>query len=216
MTDIELQHQVARELEWDPRVAASRVGVTAHSGVVTLNGEVGTYLERLAAERATKRVHGVRAVANDLVVTLAKDGQRSDADIALAAVQMLDWTAAVPKGAVKVTVTKGNLRLEGQVGYHFQREAAQRVADHLLGVQSITNMITISPPVVVADIKRRIADAFKRSATVDSRNVQVETAGGTVTLTGKVHSWSEREDAELAAWSAPGVTAVEDRLAVTP
>lgn len=214
MTDLELKHQVERELEWEPRVDATRVGVTVQKGAVMLAGEVGTYLERLAAERAVKRLAGVRAVANDLTVTLAKDGQRTDGDIAQTAVQMLDWNASVPKGAVKVTVSNGSVRLEGTVPYYYQRAAAQRVVEHVIGVKVVTNMIAIQPSVPVTDLKSRIAAAFERSAMVDARNVQIHTTGGRVELTGKVRSWSERRAAEEAVWSAPGVTAVEDHLAV--
>lgn len=214
ISDLQLQHQVAQELEWEPGVDAARVGVTARDGVITLTGTVRTYLEKLAAERAAKRVFGVRGIANDVGVALAHDGKRSDSDIARAAVQALDWNAAIPRSAVHVTVIEGHVRLEGSVPYYYQRLSAEGSVDHLLGVKDVTNLIAIKPAATVTDLTSRIQAAFERSADIDAHRVKVAANGGAVTLTGQVRSWAERNAAERAAWAAPGVTEVRDDLAV--
>jgi osmotically-inducible protein OsmY len=213
-TDRELQEQVLSALEWEPGIDAAHIGVTADSGVVTLQGVVTTDLQKVAAERTTRRVLGVRAIANDLTVKPTSSTSRSDGDIAKAVMNALRWDSAVPADAVKATVDDGVVTLTGQVAWQFQRLAAEGALRHLYGVKGVSNAITVRPHVAVRDVKAEIEAAFKRSAELDARNVHVEARGGAVILTGKVHSSFEREEAERAAWAAPGVTKVEDRLLV--
>jgi len=213
--DRELQDHILSALEWEPGVDAAHIGVTVDSGVVTLQGEVRTYFEKLDAERTARRVYGVRAVANDLIVKPTLAMTRSDGEIAKAVANALDWDSVIPKGAVKATVEHGFVTLTGEVTWQFQRLAAESALRHLFGVKGVTNAITVKPNVEVSDVKAKIEAAFKRSAEIDARNVRVEARDGGVILTGKVHSLFERDEAERAAWAAPGVRKVEDRLQVT-
>jgi VCBS repeat-containing protein len=212
--DRELQDQVLSALEWEPSVDAAKIGVTVDSGVVTLHGDVTAYYQKLVAERTARHVFGVKAVANELTVKPTGALSRTDADIAKAIVHALDWDAAVPKTAVKATVDHGHVTLTGEVTWQFQRQAAEAALHHLYGVKSVFNSVTVKPHVATADIKAKIEAAFKRSAEVDARHVKVEARDGAVILTGDVHSLFERDEAERAAWSAPGVIKVEDYLQV--
>jgi osmotically-inducible protein OsmY len=212
----ELQERVLQALEFEPSVDAAKIGVTAHDGVITLQGSVPTFLEKWAAERAVGHVFGVRALANDLEVLPGHDGHRTDTAIAEAAANALSWDAAVPAASVQATVTNGWVALSGNVPWQYQRDAAERTVRRLYGVKGITNSIALKPQVHLSDIKAGIEAAFKRSAEIDAKNVHVDARDGQVFLTGAVHSWSERKQAERAAWSAAGVTKVEDHLLVTP
>ena len=214
--DRELQNQVLSALEWEPGVDAAKIGVTADAGVVTLQGEVTTYFQKTAAERTARHFHGVKAVANELAVKPTATMSRTDADIAKAIVNALSWDAAVPKDAVQATVDHGHVTLTGSVTWHFQRQAAEAALRHLYGIKSVQNSITVKPPISAVDVKTKIEAAFKRSAEVDARHVKVEAHDGAVILTGNVHSLYERDEAERAAWSAPGVIKVEDYLQVVP
>lgn len=213
--DTKLQHDVLAELEWDPSIDASKIGVAAKDGVVTLTGSVPTYAEKTIAERAAKRVYTVRAVANDIVVLLAA-GERSDTDIATAALDVLRWNTRVPKDRVTVAVRDGWVTLEGDVDAWHQKDAVEHVIRDLVGVVGITNDIKVRSHVKPSDVRSIIEAAFKRSAEIDARRIHVEAHEGTVTLSGNVRSWAEREQAQAAAWSAPGVTAVENRIVVNP
>ncbi|HYN06754.1 MAG TPA: BON domain-containing protein [Vicinamibacterales bacterium] len=215
-TDRELQERVLNALEFEPGVDAAKIGVTAHDGVITLRGSVKTFYEKWTAERAAGHVYGVRALANDVEVLPNHDTRRSDTEIAEAAANALGWDTAVPAKAVLVTVRDGWVTLTGTVEWQYQRGAAEYTVRRLYGVKGLTNSIVVKPRVRVADVKARIEDAFKRSAEVDSQRVRVEARDGQVVLTGTVRSLSERREAERAAWSAPGVILVDDRLAVTP
>ena len=214
MTDNELKSHVQNALDWEPSVDAARIGVTVDSGVVTLQGEVTTYFQKLVAERTARHVYGVKAVANELSVKPTGTASRTDSDIAKVIVNALNWDAAVPKGAVKATVDHGHVTLTGDVKWHFQRQAAEAALRHLYGIKSVQNAIAVKPPIVAGDVKAKIEAAFKRSAEIDARHVHVETRDGAVILTGSVHSLYERDEAERAAWSAPGVVNVEDYLQV--
>jgi osmotically-inducible protein OsmY len=215
-TDSELQRDVLDELAWEPSVDAANIGVSVKDGIVTLQGYVSSFAERYAAEQATKRVYGVKAVANDMEVKLPGGSKRSDADIAAAAVGALKSNVLVPADKIKVTVSGGWVKLEGEVEWQFERESAEKSVRYLTGVKGVSNLITLKPRVTATELKAKIEEAVKRSADMDARRISVETQDGKVILNGTVHSWVEREEAERAAWSAPGVKIVEDHITVMP
>ncbi len=212
-----LQHVVQEELEWEPSVDASQIGVAAiQSGVVTLTGTVATYAEKVSAERAAKRVSGVRVVANDIEVRLIGSMKRTDTDIAQAVLRGLDWDIAVPDEKIKARVDDGWVTLEGEVALQFQRAAAENAVRRLSGVRGVTNEIRLQvrPSVQPTEVKDRIEAALRRSAEIDARGIQVDAKDSMITLRGKVRTWAERDEAERAAWGAPGVLAVKDELTV--
>ena len=215
-SDSKLQSDVQTELKWKPRVSAAHIGVAAKNGVVTLTGQVAHFTEKTAAEDAAKGVYGVKGVANDITVELSGSGRRTDADIAAAAVNALKWDFEVPNDKVKVVVRDGWATLEGTVEWQYQKDAAGRCVRYLMGVSGVTNSIGIKPHATSAGVKAKIEDAFRRHADLDARRIAVETFDGKVTLSGSVSSWSERHEAESAAWAAPGVNCVDDQLVVVP
>jgi osmotically-inducible protein OsmY len=215
-TDTQLQHDVMAELEWEPSVNASHIGVTAKDGVVTLTGSMDAYADKMIAERVAKRVYGVKAVANDIEVKIPGISQRTDADIAAAALNALKWDSTIPEDRIKVTVRSGWVTLEGQVDWWYQKQTAETIVRNLTGVTGLTSNISMKSRAKPGDIKRKIEDAFKRNAELDARRVSVETRDGKVILHGNVGSWAEREQAEKATWAAPGVSEVENHLTVTP
>jgi osmotically-inducible protein OsmY len=215
-SDHELQLDVLRQLEWVPRVDAARVAVAVQDGVVTLSGRVASYAQRRAAEQAAKSVFGVRAVVNKIEVEPTDDTKVTDEDIAAAAVSALKWNIFVPARNIKVIVDHGWVTLEGIVNWQFQKEAAEDAMRNLSGVIGVTNRIVVRPRVDPGDIKSRIEEAFRRHAVLDARRIAVEVDGRNVILRGDVGSWVQRDVAERAAWSAPGVERVENHIAVRP
>jgi osmotically-inducible protein OsmY len=216
MIDKELKQHVQSALDWEPSVDATDIGVSVDEGVVTLRGNVGSYMEKLTAERVVLRVYGVKALANDLVVHLVGGYERTDTELAQAALAALKWNTTVPNERVTVTVKGGEVTLNGTLDWPHQKDAAARAVRNLAGVTSVINSIIIQPRVKALDVQDKIEAAFKRSAQVDARRVNVTAQDGKVILSGNVHSWAERQEAERAAWAAPGVTQVENHLAVVP
>jgi osmotically-inducible protein OsmY len=215
-SDKDLQHDVMDELKWEPSVNAAHIGVTVKEGIVTLTGHVPSYAEKYGAEKAAKRVYGVKAVADELDVKLPGSSKRTDEDIARACVSALKTNYSVPDEKIKLVVNSGSVTLEGDVEWQFQKEAALNAVRYLTGVTGVSNKLTVKAHVSAGDVKNKIEAAFKRSAEIDARRVRVEAHDGKVILHGHVRSWAELEEAQQAAWAAPGVTAVENQLAVTP
>jgi osmotically-inducible protein OsmY len=214
MDDLELKKSVESELNFEPSINAAEIGVAVKNGVVTLTGRVPSYWEKVSTERAAARVSGVKAVANELEVRLPGSSERTDEDIAQAAVDTLRWSVLVPQDRIKVKVSKGWITLEGNVDWQYQKSAAEKAVRKLYGVLGVSNLIEVKPQVSKAEVKTSIEAALKRLAEVDANRIRVDTEDGKVVLSGSVRSWFEREEAERAAWAAPGVRSVEDRIAI--
>ncbi|MEK0427000.1 MAG: Osmotically-inducible protein [Planctomycetota bacterium] len=215
-TDSELKQDVENELKWEPMVNEAHIGVTANGGVVSLAGHVLSFAEKYAAEKSAKRVYGVKAVANELDIRLHNGAMRSDEQIAQACLSALKNHSLVPYEKLKVVVSDGIVSLEGEVDWQYQRDAALNAVRDLIGVVSVTSRISIKARTLPKDVKNKIIAAFHRNADIDARRIEVQTQEGKVVLHGNVRSWSEREQAQSAAWAAPGVTAVENDIVVVP
>ncbi len=213
-TDVQLKNDVIEELRWEPAVTASDINVAAHDGVVTLSGRVPHYAEKLAAERATQRVEGVKAIAEEIAVHPIGAFERKDSDIGQSVATSLRWHVWVP-GHVQATVENGWVTLAGSVTWEFQRTSAEDCVRYLAGVKGVSNNITLTPGAQPTAIKDSIVKALKRDAEIDAENIDVSADGGKVTLAGTVSSWNERDEAATAAWRAPGVTSVQNNLAVS-
>ena len=213
-TDAQLQQDVMAELKWEPSVYAAQIGVEVKEGIVTLAGHVSSYAEKWSAERAAQRVAGVKALAIEMDVTLSGSSQRNDVDIALTAENVLQWMTDVPKERIKVKVEDGWITLSGEVNWQYQWQAAADTVRYLMGVKGVSNEIAIKPNVSAKVIQSDIEAALKRRAQADSQKIQVEVRGNDVTLTGTVHSWSERELVQHSAWGTAGVRNVVDNIAV--
>ncbi len=214
--DLQLRQDVIDELEFEPSVNAAHIGVTANRGVVTLTGYVTSYAEKTAAERAARRVRGVRAIAEEIVVRLPSDTKRADDEIAARAVDILKWQVGVPADRIAVKVENGVVTLSGEVDWQFQKTEADHIVHKLSGVIDVVNEIRVAAAVHAVEVKEKLEKALQRSAEVEAARITVETDGGTVTLKGKVRAWYERDIAERAAWAAPGVTDVQNQIAIEP
>lgn len=212
-TDKDLKSDVEAELRWEPSVHDEQIGVSVKDGVVQLSGEVGSYAERIAAERAALRVADVKAAAVEIAVIPNPANSYTDEDIARTARDHLAWNPMVPS-AIKVAVSDGWATLSGTVSWQFQREAATESIRFLKGIKGVSNQVQLKPPVSPVDVKGKIEQALHRSAALDSKRITVSATGGEVTLRGRVRSWAEKTDAESAAWAAPGVQRVENLIAV--
>ncbi|MGM4984405.1 BON domain-containing protein [Rhizobium sp. SG741] len=215
MDDIALRQNILDELEFEPRVDAADIGVVARDGIVTLTGHVGTYAEKDAAEKAVRRVKGVRAIAQEMDVRILGPRRTDDDDIARRAVKMVDWNISIPKQMVQIRVCKGVVTLTGKVEWQYQKNAAAAAVRDLAGVVGVSNLIDVVPGISADDVKRRIENALERDAELEAQAIRVDVSDGKVTLKGNVRTLSERRAAERAAWSAPGVHTLDDQLSIS-
>lgn len=213
-TDTQLRNDILAELTWAPEVKTSDVGVIVKDGVVTLTGHLASHAEKYAVERAVQRVHGVKALAVELTVKLPFDNQRTDADIAMAVECALDWNALVPDDKIQPLVENGWITLAGEVEWGYQRSAAESAVRDLMGVTGVSNLVKVKPKVSPADVEKKIHDALSRQADREARKLAITVNGSQVTLRGTVHSWTDRDAVQGAAWATPGVTVVVNDLLV--
>ncbi len=213
-TNVELQAAVMEELTWEPSVDAAGIGVAAEDGIVTLSGEAKSLPEKWTAVKAAQRVSGVRAVTDHIVVMLPGDHRHSDPDIARMAANAMDWNVSIPRNRVKVLVKDGFITLDGTVDFFYQRGAAENGVRYLTGVRGVYNHLTVEPVVIATDVKHGIERALERAVEKDAKEITVEVRGHKVILHGKVRTWMEREEAERAAWAAPGVSDVQSDIKI--
>ncbi|WP_324827708.1 BON domain-containing protein [Qipengyuania zhejiangensis] len=214
-TDSQLKRDVLEELEWDPQVDHADIGVSVVDGVVALNGWVKSYAEKIAAERAVKRVGGVNAIAEELKIRFSSDAKTADHEIARRILDIFKYSALIPEEKIQVKVEKGWVSLTGDVEWNYQSSEAAKAAGKVTGVVGVSNSLAIRNRADISDVRKRIEEAFKRQADLDAASVTITATGNKVTLGGKVKAWHERKLAEQAAWSAPGVTKVEDNIIIS-
>ena len=213
-TDIEIQKDVMDELKWEPLLSASEIGVAVKQGVVTLSGTVDTYAKKEEAENAAKRVSGVKAVAEDIEVKPFATSVKNDTELARIITDSLKWHSTVQEEKIKIKIEDAWVTLEGSVDWEYQREAIKTTVKNLSGVKGISNLISVKPSTTAKDVKQKISLAFHRSATVDAGKIDVEIRDNKAILSGRVRSWAEKNDAENAAWKAPGITSIENKLII--
>jgi osmotically-inducible protein OsmY len=211
-SDSQIQKDVMEELKWTPYLKASEIGVSVKGGIVTLSGITDSYYKKLEVEKAAKGVAGVKAVAMDIQIGMSPVYKKTDTEIAQAVMNALKWHSAIREEKIKVKVEDGNVKLEGEVDWDFQRSKAVTAVENLTGVRSVINLITVKPHTTPADVLHKINAAFHRSATIDASRIKAEVIGNKVILKGTVRSFIEKEDAERAAWFAPGINKVENKL----
>ncbi|HTN20475.1 MAG TPA: BON domain-containing protein [Pelobium sp.] len=211
-TDSQIQDDVQEELRWEPFLHASEIGVAVKNGVVTLSGQVDTYSKKLSAEKAAKRVAGVKAVAEDIQVGLSPSYRKTDTEIAEAILNALKWHTAVKEEQIKIKVENGIVKLEGEVDWEFQKINAKTAIENLNGIASVIDLITVKSKLKPSDVQKNIRSAFHRSASLDAGKITIDAIGSKVILRGTVRSFAEKDDAERAAWAAPGVDSVENNL----
>lgn len=214
ISDSDVKNGVEHELEWDAGLDAAGLAVAVKSGVVTLTGVVPHYSDKVQAERAAKRVKGVYGLANEIEVRIGSE--RSDADIAREAVAALQMQLPISAESIKTIVENGHIRLEGKVHWNYQRERAHAAVRHLQGVKSVLNLIAIAPVVASKEVRGAIQAAFHRNAQLEANRITIQASGGEVVLNGTVKTWAEREEAERAAWMAPGVASIRNEITVGP
>lgn len=213
-TDTDLKTDVLAELKYEPSIKVTDIGVLVKDGTVTLNGYATSSNEKWQAVQATRRVGGVKAIADEIVVNLPNFSLHTDGDIATAAAHHIDWFTSIPRGTIKVTVSDAWITLEGEVEWQYLKSSAENYLYNLLGVKGVSNLISVKPRLKATDINKDIRSAFKRSALLDANKIRVETTGNKVTLHGKVRNYSELDEAERVAWGAPGVHSVDNQLKV--
>lgn len=213
-SDFQIQKDVMDEIKWEPHLNAAEIGVSVKNGIVTLSGIVDSYCKKISAEKTASRVGGVKAVAEDIQVSLSPAFKKTDTEIAEAVLHALKWHSAVQQEKIKIKVEDGIVRLDGEVEWEYQRNNAKSAVQHLSGVRSVINSIRLKPIVTASNVQGKINAAFLRSATIDARKVTADVHGGEVTLHGKVRSLAEKQDAELAAWNVPGVISVDSMIDV--
>jgi osmotically-inducible protein OsmY len=213
-TDMEIQKDVIDQLKWEPFLNASQIGVAVKNGIVTLSGQVDTYSKKVLAEKTVKKVSGVKAIAEDIQVGLSPAYKKNDTEVAEAVVNALRWHTMIPEDKIKVSVEDGNVKLEGDVEWEYQRNQAKTTIENLSGVRFVTNLIAVKPKITPYELQQKITAAFQRSANIDASKVTTEVLGSRVILRGKVRSFAEKEDAENAVWAAPGVVTVENKLVI--